>query len=51
MRRVLTLTVVLAALYAAPANAQVPVLSPPFTSDYAVSDIGAPAGVPPRFGG
>jgi hypothetical protein len=51
VRRVLTLTVVLAALYAAPANAQVPVLSPPFTSDYAVSDIGAPAGVPPRFGG
>jgi hypothetical protein len=51
VRRVLTLTVVLAALLGAPANAQVPALSPPFTSSYAVNVIGTPAGVPPRFGG
>jgi hypothetical protein len=51
VRRVLILTVVLAALLGAPANAQVPALSPPFTSSYAVNVIGAPAGVPPRFGG
>jgi hypothetical protein len=51
VRRVITLTAVLAALICAPASAQVPVLSTPFTSDYAVSDLGGPAGVPPRFGG
>jgi hypothetical protein len=51
VRRVLTLTVVVAALLGAPANAQVPALSPPFTSSYAVNVIGTPAGVPPRFGG
>jgi hypothetical protein len=51
VRRLLLLTAVLMAVTCVPASAQVPVLSPPFTSDYAVSVIGAPAGVPTRFGG
>jgi hypothetical protein len=51
VRRLLLLTAVLMAIGCAPASAQVPVLSPPFTNNYAVSVIGAPAGVPTRFGG
>ncbi len=38
-------------LFCAPATAQVPVLSPPFDGSYSISDLGAPAGVPTRFGG
>jgi hypothetical protein len=51
VRRVLILTAVLAALACAPASAQVPTLSPPFSSSYSVSVLNAPAGVPTRFGG
>ena len=51
MRRALTFTVVLLVVICAPASAQVPTLSSPFTSSYSVSVLNAPAGVPTRFGG
>ena len=51
MRRVGLITAVLLVLFCAPASAQVPVLSPPFDGSYSISDLGAPAGVPTRFGG
>jgi hypothetical protein len=39
------------AVLCAPASAQVPTLQAPFAGDYAVTDLGPPAGVPTRFGG
>jgi hypothetical protein len=51
VRRVLSVTVLFAAIVCAPASAQVPTLAPPFNASYSISDLGAPAGVPTRFGG
>ena len=51
MRRVGLITAVLTLLFCAPASAQVPALSAPFGGSYSISDLGAPAGVPTRFGG
>jgi hypothetical protein len=42
---------VLVGLMCAPASAQVPTLSPPFTSSYSVDVLQTPPGVPPRLGG
>jgi hypothetical protein len=51
VRRTLSLTLLFMALACAPASAQVPTLEPPFNGDYAVKDLGLPAGVSPRLGG
>ena len=49
MLRVLSLTIVLAALICAPASAQT--VEPPFDTAYALTDLGAPPGVPAALGG
>ena len=51
MRRVGLITAVLTLFICVPARAQAPVLSPPFDASYSITDLGAPAGVPTRFGG
>jgi hypothetical protein len=51
VRRVGLITVLLTLLISVPANAQAPVLEAPFNKAYSITDLGAPAGVPTRFGG